>query len=995
MLLFFCILGNKIILRARSGSVVNLNEIVPIKGFDLDLTNAKYDCSKNTFAISAILKSTTTIIPNFMVVSQVAIAVEADLTDIAKTLSTTLQGVWAVGKLKIDVTLTYSRSSGATSVTATPASGTKIKSFIKNVLGISLPVSPTVNLAFIFRGDIFRDGFTTLSVTYDKGDNNYYGIYQKRGDSAKSAKGIATDIQHIQLSKAIKNVINIDISGAPYFGSLSVSNLDLTYATELITNLNQGALGESSLLQKLGYQIEEGLTAYVNVPFHSDALILTYRSKTLSLTTPERNLRLDNLLSYLISGDSDWKSKLPSQLSGIFSINIESITVMADKLAVNLAYPGELVFAEGILSISDVKVETVVAKSSPKATANVFGVIKIGGINFNTQLVQNDEGKYVLTASAGTLKISSYIDSLQAAVLPDSISKFLSKIPFLNFDLQNPKMSYTYGVTPLEVQLGGTPVIQGFTVANLECLVVKSTGVGSKTNVILGFQLGKLDLASLLEKVTTFDFGGVFPLLKQTVDAIVTISPITSTTTHFTIGELASMPVTAGVSVTASMVFPKDCSSKDYFCIYAGRLIGSDVALNIKATFSSSGSFPLFASIGNLKIDKLTLQRAGLEIIGGKSSQIGLVGQVQLEKPPLLFTAGISAGTNGLTLRLSVAGCWIKAFDVEWLTLCKFIGSISFAPPTGITGLSLGAEIHLGYPDSGHQLKAQGYMGVSIINPLENYYYVSFTKLTMGPLLQAFNIRFTLPKPLADSGFPQGFSSSFSVSGQEIQDLGVIIPAGYRINGTINILGLQATADIVIDLPNKIDISVALPPINVGNLLTMYASKTDKNNGPFLKAEVQLLPNQNVDIEAQGYLNVLGISLEAMLKITNTEYEYSVRGKVFSLFQARMTVKASYGSIKSASFQVKGEFELDLFKTIEQVCQQLFKSQGNEAKTAFNEAKSEVDKYVRLQKQARQTFDKAKNALNNAKKGIFMAKVMKSCSSRRCMNVANQGMQFY
>jgi len=405
------VLGDVIQLKVPSGNVVNLKEIIPITGFDLQLDYAQYDCNQNTLTISMSMAGKTTVIPSFMLIEKVSAVLEADLTDIAQTLSITLQGIWKVGSLSIDVTLMYSRSTGDTSVTATPDSTTTIQSFIKSVLGLSLPINPSVNVPFQFRGDIASDGFTTLSLISDKGTNKYYGIYQKQKDSSTSTKGIATQIQNIQLSTAIKNVINFDISGAPYFGSLSVSNLNLTYATGLITDLDQGDLKESSLLQTLEYQIENGLTAYVNAPFHSDALKLTYHNLTLMLTTPKENLRLDNVLSSVASGDDDWKMKLPSQLQNIFSIHIESITLTADKLTINLVYPGELVFASGILSLSDVRVAVVVAKSAPKTIVNVFGTVKIGGVSFVTQLVQNEQGNYVLTASANSLEIRSYINS--------------------------------------------------------------------------------------------------------------------------------------------------------------------------------------------------------------------------------------------------------------------------------------------------------------------------------------------------------------------------------------------------------------------------------------------------------------------------------------------------------------------------------------------------------------------------------------------------------
>ena len=54
----------------------------------------------------------------------------------------------------------------------------------------------------------------------------------------------------------------------------------------------------------------------------------------------------------------------------------------------------------------------------------------------------------------------------------------------------------------------------------------------------------------------------------------------------------------------------------------------------------------------------------------------------------------------------------------------------------------------------------------------------------------------SLPQPVADSGFPDGFLSSFSYIGVDLSDVSLSIPEGYRMSGTFNILGLEASAEL-------------------------------------------------------------------------------------------------------------------------------------------------------------------------------------------------------
>ena len=132
----------------------------------------------------------------------------------------------------------------------------------------------------------------------------------------------------------------------------------------------------------------------------------------------------------------------------------------------------------------------------------------------------------------------------------------------------------------------------------------------------------------------------------------------------------------------------------------------------------------------------------------------------------------------------------------------------------------------------------------------------------MGTLLQAFCIRFRLPRPLADSGFPKGFLSSFSPIGKELPKAGISIPAGYRLKGTIIILGLEAHADVSISLLKGVRMNLGLPPLIIARgLLQMYESSTDWSRGTHsLKVLVTAISRPKVDIHGSGFVSVLGIS---------------------------------------------------------------------------------------------------------------------------------------
>ena len=146
----------------------------------------------------------------------------------------------------------------------------------------------------------------------------------------------------------------------------------------------------------------------------------------------------------------------------------------------------------------------------------------------------------------------------------------------------------------------------------------------------------------------------------------------------------------------------------------------------------------------------------------------------------------------------------------------------------------------------------------------------------------------------------------------------------------------------------------------------MYASSTDRSNGPFLTADVDILPTPNVDIQASGYLRVLGISLETSLTITNTQFIFEIEGKFLDLFEASLRIYASYGNINSASFQVQGSFTNNLYSTLENQIRNGPDAAAEDATRAFDAVQRDLDN-------AQDTFDSASRVFEDAQDEVDSA----------------------
>ncbi len=612
-------------------------------------------------------------------------------------------------------------------------------------------------------------------------------------------------------------------------------------------------------------------------------------------------------------------------------------------------------------------------------------------------LFLDENNNYVLQASADVLPITSAISQFQASVLPPDLNSLLSGIPFLSFSIDDPSITYPFSSVPKQIQLGGTPVVAGYSTVSMEAIILRQA---SKSLLVMGFDIGSVNLADILKTISGSDFNSI-AILNQDLELALVISPVTLPSTRFNGQKLQDISISKGVSVDAQMAFPSDCAS-DAFCAVAQSLLGANARLKLKGTIKSAGNFAIFAGVSDVRIGSgLTISNAGFEIQAGAETSVGITGSIVLTNPPITLTSKIFLSTSGVVLEMTQTGCWNRAFGASWLAICNILGSIGMIPGVTVTSLEVGGEISLGDPSCSTPITAIGFLGIDALTPTNNYYYVQFTgTTTVASVLSAFCVNISLPRPLAESGFPHGFLSSFSLTGTEISNAGISIPQGYRLNGTLNILGLEGSADVTIGLPTGINISVALPPINVGNgLLRMTASSSDTSRGPFLRAAIVILPSPSVDIAASGYVNVLGISAEASLKITNTNYEFSLSGRMLNLFQADLFISASYGSISRASFQVSGHFRNDLYDMVEDKIKNTLQNSANQATAAINSAQNKVnqeqgkfDSAIKSLQSAQRKVDSANAAFNSAVRELQKAQdnVNKVCTIKRC----NSGKQY-
>ena len=180
-------------------------------------------------------------------------------------------------------------------------------------------------------------------------------------------------------------------------------------------------------------------------------------------------------------------------------------------------------------------------------------------------------GKYILRAQAEELPIISLISQFQSEVLPSELNSLLSSLPFFSFSIEDPSITFPLSSSPLQIQLGGTPVISGYNTVHMASVIIRQ---GGRTLLVQGFELGSLNFASFLKSITGFNFDSI-AILNLDLEAAILISPVSLPNVHLTGEKLNGFSITKGLSVQANMMFPTGCSS-DAFCTMAQFLLGAD-----------------------------------------------------------------------------------------------------------------------------------------------------------------------------------------------------------------------------------------------------------------------------------------------------------------------------------------------------------------------------------------------------------------------------------
>ena len=957
----------------------------------------RFHTSTKAFSVASYMRQIS-VIPNILEVKNLEISLVVVLSSTNGGLQfLNFSADWVLRKTTVQIKVYYDRESEYLSFVGIPKTAFNIEELISALTGINLPIPSVINSVKLRKvlGRKSGETFTFIFSGNIGNKVNVHLVYQKVEKTSHIAIAAGTNL--LNFADLVQSTINIDITGIPFFGNLILHSVAISISKGVITAPLLDEVFTNSSLTKYGSTIPDGVTAMFETPIGNYGIIGSYKDKILSLTVPHNKELLLGTLISLIPGVNTKSLDIGSVFGDILRTKVKrfSFNVLKKEVSVEM-FLQNITFYENILSIRNFHLRLRGTLSTPISVGvEGSGVIAFGSTDYRINLHRDTH--YTLTIETEKLPLFGIVTTIGARVLPEDLQTLLEST--FDIDILNARIVYQFGVTPQQIKLSGTPQIFGLETTNVTAVAFKYSG---HVEMVNKFDIGNVNIADVIKDLLGVSLHFTY-ILDQNVDLTMIVSPSTIEDITFLMPEFRGYnKLIRGVSLSAQLHWPPKCAENP-FCAVAKATIGQ-TQLTMFGTIISSHSFSLLVSIGNMNLGGgVVLKRAGLEFVVGTSPSFGIVGSIELKTPAVTLNAAIRATLQGVKLEGSMSGCWNNAFGSPYLTICNLFLAMTLVPtPLPITGLEFGGRIEVGKKSCGKPATAEGYIGINTVNPNENYFYANVGPVTFQSFFNALCIGVSLPKPLAESGFPNGFQTSFSLLGKELPHAGISIPIGFRFKGTLNFLGLLASADINLS-PDILKVNITLPPLKIAGLFKMYRSNVDKSKGPFVDADIN--KNTPPKVKASGFVEVLGISVLAQLSISSMQYEVFLEGKFLNLFQVSLRIHTSYSKkISDLNFLVEGHFKNDLFDKIAKSIRDGLKKSADEASNRLTAAQNKIkEQQAKLDRaidnlegkkrdvdRVKGTFDSAISKVESAERAVDDVCSIRSCGSGKHFHLCNK-----
>ena len=959
------------------------------------VTNVKemsYNCTNHKFVVETLqADGELEIFPALLKISMMNIRVSiSSVTSSPKLESLRIMGRFVFGSVTLD-TFVETVDANLWTFGATLGEDTEINliELITSAIGVDIPSEPfgslltitdlsvngLVDIAANFELVLILQGTIHISTWYE--ENVCIIIHQSLSDAGRIPPELGfisgcVEAKGIQFSTVISAISGFDVSSFGFFNSFEFQNFRIIYTTPgfAVDVPRLASLGYSDLefavdnLEFSGFRFTFDLYNELSgkiIPwiFYREFCPCIFRPLSL---VDLGGFTLADMVSTLSSFlDIPRVDLIEVSLNGIF-VRKMTLDLEYKSLALTIEVPETITIFLDSFQISDLTIDFVISLSGGISfnTFSISGALTLGGSIFDVSILY-DSGEYDLLTCSENFEVGfEGIANALGTSLDSSIA--VSVFSFNQIGLFSPcfAIKFRAGEFP-EYMCFSADLYRGdFAEVGLSACVTQNK------RWVFGFKVHEFIIAELLTKLIG-NGGRQISFFNQKLDTVLIVAPISMDDFPLKGGLLDQVNnILQGTTLIVTTDWPEGCDS-DAFCTVARSLIGEDLKTVFKIHIVDS-IVSVEARLENFRVAGFTLSAASIQMMFKPGLfSVKIAAEMGISNPPITLIGGfhLKFPQAQVAMEFAMRGCWENAFGISILDMCDFFISVSILPGSPLPGVAFGVTVKIG-EERCFVLEATGFFGINPNDPTDNYFYVRVNSLTFQRVVDLFCVDIQLPSFLDNIGFPDGFITSYAAKTIALNHVGVVIPKGFYFRGTINIFGWTVESDMTMNPPDHIDVYARLGPLTLaGGLLKMYESHSVTSRGPYLQVIVQSVPRV-FSAEASGYINVLGIEVEAILSVSSTGYEISVYGDIFGVLEAELMIRASIGNILDASFNASGRIGTSTLQCIQDAVIDLIKKTGKEA----DEAISEVQKKVR---EAEVVFDAAVAALNPAIKALQVA----------------------
>jgi peptidoglycan hydrolase CwlO-like protein len=599
--------------------------------------------------------------------------------------------------------------------------------------------------------------------------------------------------------------------------------------------------------------------------------------------------------------------------SGVYAINSRA----RDSWDIPVGFDGVT------LSGLDLNLQVTLDDGKPAIAGTASGLLQIGTSNFN--VAYNFPGDFILTGDMPTISLSLLLQEFCGG---DVVRDLPLPVGLLETEL----MDVTFTIAPQQKQLSfaaETPLGQAE--------IIISQGTDGNWGFNIGFvppsswNLATIDPA--LTVLNDLDFSGSTLIVSSSDD-----DSLALTTIDLPQGDVG---VQKGFNFFASL----DTGALGLKEILPGFALDS---LQVSAAIGNNPqNLEISAAIeGQFQIDKST--SFGDITFRLKPSptdfEVALLGTVTtiIDDSPLIFTGGlvVTAPPPAGGLEATMIGTWDNPFGVQNLSVSN-VGLDLKMPPLSI-GITGGLQIG--------NFEGRAAVSLNSANPSQSMLAVEFNELQLVDIFDAFcppQVRQAIPRDLVTTILDVEFEDVLiHIVPRATSIAGVQFEQGIRLQGRMNFWRLTADGFLNIDQGAGIVVKGDVDTIVLGNIFKLTGAQG--NPKASLLADLRLGKATSIDIS--GAVEILGMSREVTLSISDTGFFFTTSVKIFDLFEATLAVRGSEMvngdgiMVKASMVKTTGEDKEDLFDFLSDKASAAIEAAAKEAMREIDDAQRDVNR---------------------------------------------------